>query len=166
MSQFIEMFGDQNTNDKHWMQSYVKDEFNLNMGKTPSRNNPIYWGLDGHKWITIADMASYHKYTQDTTERITDVAIKVTNMKKVPKNTIIMSFKLSIGRTAITSEDVYTNEAIIAFNNNDTSRFDIDFLYFLISHKNWLSSAKQAVKGLTLNKETIGNSITDAFSSF
>lgn len=68
-----------------------------------------------------------------------------------------MSFKLSIGRTAITSEDIYTNEAIMAFADFDEKKFNIDFLHFLIANKNWLLGAKQAVKGQTLNKESIGN---------
>lgn len=156
-SQFIEMFGDQNINDKHWRESFVKDEFNLSMGKTPTRNNPDCWNGGSHKWISISDMSSYARYTSDTSEYITDFAIDDSGIKIVPKGTIIMSFKLSIGRTAITSEDIYTNEAIMAFGEFDQKRFNIDFLHFLIANKNWLIGAKQAVKGKTLNKESIGN---------
>lgn len=156
-AQFIEMFGDQNTNDKLWSESFVKDEFNLIMGKTPTRNNPECWEGGTHKWISISDMASYARYTGDTSEYITDFAITNSGIKIVPKGTIIMSFKLSIGRTAITSEDIYTNEAIMAFGGFDQKRFNIDFLHFLIANKNWQIGAKQAVKGKTLNKESIGN---------
>ena len=158
MSRFIEMFGNQNTNDKQWKESLVKDVFQLSMGKTPARNNNDYWDNGTHKWVSVSDMSSYQHYTGDTSEYITDFAIKETGIKVVPKGTIIMSFKLSIGRTAITSEDIYTNEAIMAFSNFDESVFNKDFLYFLIANKNWLLNAKQAVKGFTLNKETIGNS--------
>ena len=69
-----------------------------------------------------------------------------------------MSFKLSIGRTAITSEKVYTNEAIMAFSNYDPNKFALEFVYYAFSQKNWLMGAKQAVKGATLNKESIGKS--------
>lgn len=157
MSQFIEMFGDQNTNDKQWAESLVKDEFKLSMGKTPARSNPECWENGTHKWISISDMAIYTRYTGDTSEYITDYAITDSGIKVVPKGTIIMSFKLSIGRTAITSEDIYTNEAIMAFTDFDKKKFNIDFLHFLIANKNWLLGAKQAVKGQTLNKESIGN---------
>ena len=156
-SQFIEMFGNQDTNDRSWDQSLVKDVFNLSMGKTPARSNPQYWNDGTYKWISISDMSSYGRYTGDTSEYITDVAVNNSGIKIVPKGTIIMSFKLSIGRTAITSEDIYTNEAIMAFGGFDTSKFNIDFLQFLIANKNWLLGAKQAVKGQTLNKESIGN---------
>lgn len=156
-SQFIEMFGNQNTNDKGWTESLVKDEFKLSMGKTPARNNPECWDNGTHKWVSISDMSSYTRYTGDTSEYITDYAIADSGIKAVPKGTIIMSFKLSIGRTAITSEDLYTNEAIMAFAGFDEKKFNIDFLHFLIANKNWLLGAKQAVKGQTLNKESIGN---------
>ena len=157
MSQFIEMFGNQNTNDKGWTESLVKDEFKLSMGKTPARNNPECWDNGTHKWVSISDMSSYTRYTGDTSEYITDYAIADSGIKAVPKGTIIMSFKLSIGRTAITSEELYTNEAIMAFAGFDEKKFNIDFLHFLIANKNWLLGAKQAVKGQTLNKESIGN---------
>ena len=156
-SQFIEMVGDQNTNDKGWPESLVKDEFKLSMGKTPARNNPECWNNGVHKWVSISDMSSYTRYTGDTSEYITDYAIADSGIKAVLKGTIIMSFKLSIGRTAITSEDIYTNEAIMAFADFDKKKFNIDFLHFLIANKNWLLGAKQAVKGQTLNKESIGN---------
>ena len=132
-------------------------QFKLSMGKTPARNNPECWDNGTHKWVSISDMSSYTRYTGDTSEYITDYAIADSGIKAVPKGTIIMSFKLSIGRTAITSEDLYTNEAIMAFAGFDEKKFNIDFLHFLIANKNWLLGAKQAVKGQTLNKESIGN---------
>ena len=156
-SQFIEMFGDQNINDRCWDESFVKDEFSLSMGKTPSRNNPSYWESGTNKWVSISDMATYGRYTGGTQELITDKAVAESGIKMVPHGTIIMSFKLSIGRTAVTSEDIYTNEAIMAFCDVNEKRFNKTFLYFLIANKNWLLNAKQAVKGQTLNKESIGN---------
>ena len=156
-AQFVEMFGDQNTNNRCWDESLVKNEFSLSMGKTPARNNPLYWESGTNKWISISDMATFGRYTRDTQESITDKAVAESGIKIVPKGTIIMSFKLSIGRTAITSEDIYTNEAIMAFCDVNEKKFDKTFLFFLIANKNWLLNAKQAVKGQTLNKESIGN---------
>lgn len=156
-SQFIEMFGNQDVNDRSWNESIVKDEFTLTMGKTPARNNPAFWQSGTNKWISISDMARYGRYTEDTQESITDIAVAESGIKIVPKGTIIMSFKLSIGRTAVTSEDIYTNEAIMAFRDVDETKFNMTFLQFLIANKNWLLNSKQAVKGQTLNKESIGN---------
>ena len=133
-AQFVEMFGDQNINDRCWDESIVKDEFSLSMGKTPSRNNPSYWESGTNKWVSISDMATYGRYTGGTQELITDKAVAESGIKMVPHGTIIMSFKLSIGRTAVTSEDIYTNEAIMAFCDVNEKKFNKTFLYFLIAN--------------------------------
>ena len=66
-----------------------------------------------------------------------------------------MSFKLSIGKTAITSEDMYTNEAIMAFIDNGKFAVDTDYLYHLCCGTNWTAGTNKAVMGLTLNKATL-----------
>ena len=66
-----------------------------------------------------------------------------------------MSFKLSIGKTAITSEDMYTNEAIMAFIDNGKFAVDTNYLYHLCCGTNWTAGTNKAVMGLTLNKATL-----------
>ena len=88
----------------------------INIGKTPSRNKSIYWG-SGNKWLAISDLKE--KYIYKSKEEITDIAVEESNMKLVPKDTVIMSFKLSIGKVAILKEDMFTNEAIANFKIKD-----------------------------------------------
>ena len=127
--------------------------FDLQMGKTPSRNNPQYW--EGrNKWLSISDLDG-DKIVTKTREAITDLALQDTNIKKVPQGTVVMSFKLSIGKTAITGEDMYTNEAIMAFHIKDGYEVDTDFLYHWCKSNNWLATTNKAVMGLTLNKATM-----------
>lgn len=132
------------------------DIFNLQMGKTPSRNNPEYWNDGIYNWISIADIGTYQKYTGDTKEKISELAVHDSGIKLVPTNTVIMSFKLSLGKTAITKEPTYTNEAIMAFI--PTGKYDIlpDYFYHLFSVMDWLKKANRAVMGSTLNKATLG----------
>lgn len=132
------------------------DIFNLQMGKTPSRNNPDYWNDGIYNWISIADIGTYQKYTGDTKEKISELAVHDSGIKLVPTNTVIMSFKLSLGKTAITKEPTYTNEAIMAFI--PTGKYDIlpDYFYHLFSVMDWLKKANRAVMGSTLNKATLG----------
>ena len=66
-----------------------------------------------------------------------------------------MSFKLSIGKTAIVSEDMYTNEAIMAFIDNGTYCIDPNYLYHLCCGTDWTQGGNKAVMGLTLNKATL-----------
>ena len=75
----------------------------------------------------------------------------------MPKNTVIMSFKLSLGKTAITAQDMYTNEAIMAFHNKGMYSVYIDYLYHLFRWFPWGLNTNKAVMGATLNKVTLSN---------
>lgn len=46
----------------------LKDIFDLQMGKTPSRNNIEYWNTNDYKWVSIADLTKTDKYIYDTKE--------------------------------------------------------------------------------------------------
>lgn len=133
------------------------DVFNLQMGKTPSRANTEYWASGTNAWVSIADLSSYEKYVEDTKEKITDLAVQESGIKLVPADTVIMSFKLSLGKTAITKDPVYTNEAIMAFL--PTGKYDIctDYFFHLFSGRDWSKGTNRAVMGITLNKVTLSN---------
>ncbi len=139
---------------RNWPMIKVADEFDLQMGKTPARDNPAYWGGE-QKWASIADIARSGMYLSDTKEAITQEAVSESGIKAVPQNTVVMSFKLSLGRTAITASRMYTNEAIMAFLPHDATAFDLHFLYHLFSNRNWSEGCNKAVKGVTLNKATL-----------
>jgi type I restriction enzyme S subunit len=87
-----------------------------------------------------------------TKERISDFAAKTT--KVVPTGTLMMSFKLSIGKLAFAGCDLYTNEAIAAFHLHEPSDVDSDFLYWALSIVDWtaLTKGSEKVKGATMNK--------------
>ena len=156
-SRFIEMFGAPNSNPLGIPTGLVSDIFTLQMGKTPARDTARYWAKDGsgNKWISIADMSQYEYFTEDTEEYISDSAVKETGMKLIPEQTVIMSFKLTIGRVSVTSEPIFSNEAIVAFIPR-VHVYNTRFLYYLVKFYDWLENAALAVKGKTLNKESIG----------
>ena len=134
----------------------VSDVFDLRMGKTPSRKNLSYWHDGNHDWISIADLGSFGKYVGSTKERINDLAIAETGIKPAPENTVLMSFKLSLGKAAITTIPVYTNEAIMAFVDKGVYPVDPSFMYHQCRAKDWTADTNMAVMGKTLNKKTLG----------
>ena len=136
------------------MKVKLSEAFDLQMGKTPARSDRTCWGV-GHKWISISDIGNAEKYIDTTKEEITDEGVSKSGIKVVPKGTVIMSFKLSIGKTAITAEDMYTNEAIMAFINKGKYEIDTDYLYHMCKGIDWLEGTNKAVLGLTLNKATM-----------
>ena len=135
---------------------YRLDElFDLQMGKTPSRNNPEYWDAEDHKWISIGDLSKCGKYIYETKEYLSDKAVAESGISQIPANTVIMSFKLSIGKTAITSEPMYSNEAIMSFRDKKVVPLLPDYLFYMFSGKDWDAGTNKAVMGKTLNKATL-----------
>ena len=135
---------------------YRLDEiFDLQMGKTPSRNNSEYWDSEDNKWISIADLSKCGKYIEETKEYLSDKAVNESGISLIPANTVIMSFKLSIGKTAITPEPMYSNEAIMSFRDKHVVELLPDYIYYMFSGKNWEEGTNKVVMGKTLNKATL-----------
>ena len=135
-----------------WESHKFADVFDLQMGKTPSRDNLSYWN-GNNVWVSIADLND-KKYISESKEGITDDAVKESGIKVIPKNTVIMSFKLSIGKTAISTIPLFTNEAIMAFIEKDKSKLIPEYIYYYLKGYKWVG-ANKAVLGMTLNKKTI-----------
>lgn len=137
------------------MRYKLKEIFDLQMGKTPSRKNLDYWNTKDYKWISIADLSQTRKYISDTKEYLSCSAVEENGIKVIPANTVVMSFKLSIGKTAITSEDMYSNEAIMAFHDKHVVELLPEYIYYMFKCKNWDEGSNKAVMGKTLNKATL-----------
>ena len=137
------------------MEYRLEELFDLQMGKTPARNNPGYWGTTDNKWISIADLSKCGKYIKETKEYLSDVAIAESGISQIPANTVIMSFKLSIGKTAITYEPMYSNEAIMSFRDKHFIDLLPEYIYYLLVAHNWDEGTNKAVMGKTLNKATL-----------
>ena len=135
-----------------WKTCKFADVFDLQMGKTPSRDNPTYWG-DDNMWVSIADM-NEQKYMSATKEGITDVAVQESGIKPIPEGTVIMSFKLSIGKVSIATSKLYTNEAIMGFIEKEEGTLVPEYLYYYLKGYKW-EGANKAAMGMTLNKKTI-----------
>ena len=131
----------------------LSDVFDLQMGKTPSRDNNMYWKDGNLPWVSIADLSKSQIYIENSKEMITKLAAKDTLMKCIPQDTVIMSFKLSLGKTAITRTPLYTNEAIMAFLDKKVIQIESKYIYFLFCNIQWGQYTNNAVKGKTLNKK-------------
>lgn len=137
------------------MEYRLEELFDLQMGKTPSRSVTEYWESGNNKWISIADLSKCGKYIYNTKECLSDIAVSESSIKQIPANTVVMSFKLSIGKTAITSEPMYSNEAIMSFRDRKLVQLLPEYIYYLLLSKNWDDGTNKAVMGKTLNKATL-----------
>lgn len=130
----------------------------INIGRTPERGNSKMWDKEKkteNVWLSIADLNNTENgYISDSTEYVSDNAVP--KMKLVKANTLLMSFKLTIGRCAITKRDLFTNEAIAALPILDKN-LDLFFLKYYLENFDWakLTEGDVKVKGKTLNKEKL-----------
>ncbi|HFI2691941.1 TPA: restriction endonuclease subunit S [Streptococcus suis] len=126
----------------------------FNIGKTPPRSETTYWGVD-IPWVSISDMPN-SGYITKTKECISHLAIKQTNIKIVPADTLLMSFKLSIGKVAILDVPASHNEAIISiFPYSDKKNIIRNYLMMFLPLISTAGNSKDAIKGKTLNSTSI-----------
>ena len=112
-------------------QKKLGDVVEVLIGGTPSRANSDYF--EGkHLWVSISEMNG--QIIHDTKEKISDDGVKNSNVKLIPKGTTLLSFKLSIGKTAIAGRDLYTNEAIAGLVPKTKDLRD-DYLFHLFNGK-------------------------------
>ena len=138
---------------QRWPLCKLDELCEISMGKTPSRSTSIYWG-DGYPWLSIADMSNT-KEVESTKETITKEGAALFKGRIVPQNTVVFSFKLSIGKVGITKVPMFTNEAIAAFQIRNESLLDTGYLYRALSVVDYSGRTDRAVMGQTLNKQKL-----------
>ncbi len=136
------------TSGENWLPLGGRDGVcDIVWGGTPSTSVPEYW-KGRHPWVTIADMKG--RYVTNTSRKITDAGVRASPVKKLSKGTVLLSFKLSIGKVSIAGCDLYTNEAIAGLVPKD-ERVLPEYLYHLLSRMDLTGYMQPAAKGKTLN---------------
>lgn len=123
----------------------------VTVGRTPARANPEYWGEGAH-WLSIADM-NQGLDIWATKEQIT--AAGAAAGRRVEPGTVLFSFKLSIGKVAVSQVPLYTNEAIAALPIRDPRSLDSRYLLRALQAMNFDGSENRAAMGLVLNKAKV-----------
>lgn len=114
-----------------WKDLQAQDVFNITIGRTPSRKVFEFFSTERENncsWISISDMKN-GMFIKDTSEYLTPEALKACNMPMVKANTVLLSFKLTVGKVAISLEETSTNEAIAHFNTDDHTLNEYTYLY-------------------------------------
>ena len=124
------------------------------MGKTPPRAEPVWWQNDIH-WVSISDMKDYGHISY-TKEMVSQKALEEKFGGISTKGTLLMSFKLTVGRTSILDIDAVHNEAIISiYPYVDTENYFRDYLFYILPIVTQWGDSKNAIKGKTLNSKSI-----------
>lgn len=137
-----------------WEAAHFRDLTAYALGRTPPRNDVSYWKDGTYPWVSISDMEPYG-IVKDTAEKVTEKAFeRVFRGQLVPEGSLLMSFKLTIGRIARLGIPALHNEAIISFVP-EREKVDDRYLAYYLSQINYSDYQDKAIKGHTLNKGKI-----------
>jgi type I restriction-modification system DNA methylase subunit len=126
----------------------------IDIGGTPLRNNNEYYENGNNLWVSIRELNGGYIY--DTKEKITDLGVKESNVKLCAKDTILFSFKLSIGKTAIVGNPLYTNEAIAGILSINENLLSNMYLYYYLTINDFSKLGSGMFAKGSLNKKTLG----------
>ena len=130
---------------------------NYKMGKTPPRGEKSFWN-NNYNWVSISDMID-GKIIKQTKEMVSQKAYdNIFNGEISPKGTLLMSFKLTIGKVSILDMNSFHNEAIISiYPYLDNKNIIRDYLFKVLPLISNHGNTKNAIKGKTLNSKSIDN---------
>ena len=143
--------------ESRWNLERLGDVCDILIGGTPSRRNQNYF-TGNNLWVSIAEMKG--QIITNTKEKISDEGVKKSNVKLIPEGTTLLSFKLSIGKTAIAGVDLYTNEAIAGLIPKDKEKLIDKYLFQIFTARFIdLESTGNKIFGKSLNSAILKNDV-------
>jgi type I restriction enzyme S subunit len=117
-----------------WEEKPLSDCVDVAIGRTPPRKQKQWFSRSDRdiKWVSIKDMGDSGIFIFDTSEYLTAEAVDNFNIPVIPKNTVVLSFKMTLGRVGITSEEMLSNEAIAHFKFNNGTPFNKEYLFLFL----------------------------------
>jgi len=119
-----------------WDVKCADEIFDITIGRTPPRKEPEWFCAepDGVPWVSIRDMGTFSTFTGPTSESLTSQAVEKFRVPIVRVGTVLMSFKLTVGKLCITDRPVVTNEAIAHFTLNTQKLLSSEYTYLWLAN--------------------------------
>ena len=142
---------------KGWEYKPADELFDIGIGKTPPRKETEWFSInpDDMQWISIKDMGNSGVFITESSEFLINQAVDKFNIRKIPANTVLLSFKLTIGRVSITTSETTTNEAIAHFKITDKSFLTTEYLYLFFQQFDFNSLGSTSSIATAVNSKTI-----------
>lgn len=120
-----------------WETYKLADLADIYIGRTPPRKESKWFTLENKnlKWISIKDLAAEGVFITNTAESLSLSTIDKFKIPIIPKDTVMLSFKMTVGRVAISIEDMISNEAIAQFQLKDA--ISKEYLYCFLKNYNF-----------------------------
>ena len=107
-------------------------------GGTPSMGIPIYWGGDTF-WCSVKDMPTDRFKLSETKDKITLEGLNNSSTNLIPKNTVIISTRMGLGKAFINEVDMAINQDLKALiyllGTSVASLVNIFFMYLIRSKR-------------------------------
>ena len=140
---------------KDWKFEKFGERYNITIGKTPPREETNWFTKNEEfsiDWSSIADIRK-GMFLQRTSEQLTNEAIDRFHIVKLPKRTILLSFKLTVGLVAITTQEfTATNEAIAHFICQQS---ELEYLYMFLKNYDYNRLGNTSSIGNAINSKII-----------
>ncbi len=158
---FKEWFGKYKAEDKlpdGWRVGILGEEFEIQIGRTPPRKEDQWFSSVpiGKKWISIKDIGNAGTYIFNTLEYLTNEAIQKFNIPIIAEDTTILSFKMTVGKLTITTEDMVSNEAIAQMKHL-TGSLSSEFIYLYLKNLDFNSLGSTSSIVTAINSTIIKN---------
>jgi type I restriction enzyme S subunit len=133
--------------------------FEIGIGRTPPRKEPEWFssGNIGVPWVSIRDMGTFGVFSHFTSECLTEAAVSKFRVPIVPAHTVLMCFKLTVGKLCITDRPLVTNEAIAHFRVPTEGRLDSNYAYLWLSQYDMRTLDSTSSIGTATNSGVIRN---------
>lgn len=139
-----------------WKEEELQTVADISIGRTPPRLEEQWFSKNPKdiKWMSIKDLGNCNVFIDKTSEYLSEEAVKRFNVPVIPANTVVVSFKLTVGRVAITTEDMLSNEAIAHINLKKAYNYPY-FFYLLLKGYNYKKLGNTSSIATAVNSKTI-----------
>ena len=139
-----------------WEVKSLEEIANITIGRTPPRKEHQWFTENSNdvKWISIRDMGNCGTYITKTSEYLTEDAVSKFNVPIIKANTVVISFKLTVGRISITTERMLSNEAIAHLNLFDEN-ISPEFIYLYLKQFDFDSLGSTSSIATAVNSKAI-----------
>ena len=132
------------------------DICDIKIGRTPPRKEAQWFSsTQGNRWLSIKDMGNSDKNIYRTSEFLTDEATNKFRIPVIEAGTLLLSFKLTVGRLGFAAEDMYSNEAIAQLPVNNPELVDKNWLYYYLKNFDYNSLSSTSSIATAVNSQTI-----------
>lgn len=141
----------------NWVWVKFGELVSFNIGKTPPRSDSSYWSKEEYSWVSISDMIE-NGFINETKEKVSQLSCENIFKQKISKKgTLLMSFKLTVGKCSILNIDAFHNEGIISIYPYYDDDILKQYLFKILPFMTKYGDTKGAIKGNTLNSKSLGN---------